>query len=198
MNKFIDELTGEQLYVATDLDGGDLLGAVWAKSESDAYDYFNNDASMIADQADRLYVELAEKSGYSIEEILDEFPDIVEESACYTKKDTIKLAENIEPDLYEVAAARAMHFMHINCNMEYQEIADELGIDVQVVSDLIGIDSYDDRDIMLEAEKSEEEPVQEQMPVVELSEGTDLKESYRRTVSRGAILVENELFVDFN
>ena len=52
---------------------------------------------------------------------------------------------------FETIAARALHFMHINCDMEYGDIADELGIDVQEVFNLIGTDSYDDKDIMLEA-----------------------------------------------
>lgn len=257
MNKFIDELTGEQLYVATDLDGGDLLGAVWAKSESEAYDHFNNDEPMIPDQADRLFVELAEESGHSIEAIMDEFPDLFEESVC-SKNSTKKLTENVEPGLYEMVAARAMYYMHINCNMDYQEIADELDIDVQVVFDLIGQDSndeYDDSDIMLESDKESKGLAEKANPkqwpddkvltyeeALELAkayyaQGGDgfyettekyqfddmvkdfgpmtvkklkqdfgvfdsvcrdmMTESYRRTISRGKSLNENELFVDF-
>ena len=289
MNKFIDELTGERLYIATDLDGGDLLGAVWAKSESEAYDYFNNDAPMIPDQLDRLYVELAEESSHSIEAIMDEFPDLFNESVSGNEKEAEKLAESTESDLYEMVAARAMHFMFTNYNMDYQEIADELGIDVQVVLDLIGPDSYDDAfddsDIMLEAATDEpnikgvrtitihsdtdekvilefktfeeaakhfedlyvnavEETYAEEVlyPIMNAAkneeydyiaddgyavieadatgafdgaldgiwdddeidedfqanvESSNLKESYRRTVSRGKPLNENELFIDF-
>ncbi len=142
----------KKLYVATDLDGGDLLGAVWAASELEAYDYFNNREPMIPEQNDRLYVELAEKSDYSIEDIKEEFPEVFKESmADDAAGDTEQLSEGVEPGVYEMAAARAIHFMFTNYNMDYQEIADELGIDVQVVLDLIGPDSYDDRDIMLEA-----------------------------------------------
>ena len=191
MNKFIDDLTGEQLYVAYDLDGGDLLGVVWAKSESEAYDYFNENEPMIPDQQDRLTVELAEESGYSFEELLDEFPDIFDEGLACKKSTADKLTENAEPSMYEMIAARAMSFMHINCNMEYSEIADELGIDVQAVLDLIGPEpsdaEYDDTDIMLESEEANEQ-----------EESAVLKESYRRTVSRGKSLNENELFVDFD
>lgn len=142
----------KKLYVATDLDGGDLLGAVLAASESEAYDYFNNREPVIPEQNDRLYVELAEKSDYSVEDIKEEFPEVFEESmADDVADDTEQLSESVEPGIYEMAAARAMHFMFTNYNMDYQEIADELGIDVQVVLDLIGTDSYDDKDIMLEA-----------------------------------------------
>ena len=190
MNKFTDELIGEKLYVATDLNGGDLLGAVWAKSESEAYDYFNENEPMIQDQLDNLYVELAEESSHSIEEIMDEFPDILDEGTC-NKKDGEKLTENVEPSLYEMIAARAMHFMFTSYNMEYQEIADELGIDVKTVLALIGLDSsdedeYDDKDIMFEAEEVDEQ-----------EEPASLKESYRRIIVRGKSLNENELFVDF-
>ena len=132
----------KNLYVATDLDGGDLLGAVWATSEDEAYDYFNNREPMIPEQNDRLYVELAEKSGYSIEEIKEELPELFEESLSEAA---------VEVNTYEMIAARALHFMLTSFNMDYQEIADELDIDVQVVLDLVGPDSYDDHDIMLEA-----------------------------------------------
>ena len=257
MSKFIDDLTGEQLYVAYDLDGGDLLGVVWAKSESEAYDYFNNDEPMIPDQLDRLTVELAEDSGYSIEELLDEFPDIFEEDLTCKKDTTDKLAESVEPDLYEMIAARAMHYMHINYNMDYQEIADELGIDVQIVLDLIGQDpndDYDDSSIMLENQEESEDLIEKLDPkkwpddkvltyeeALELAkayyaQGGDgfyettekyqfddmikdfgpmtvkklkqdfgifdsvcrdrMTESYRRIVSRGKTLDENELCVD--
>lgn len=142
----------KKLYVATDLDGGDLLGAVWATSESEAYDYFSNREPMIPEQNDRLYVELAEKSGYPVEDIKEEFPEVFEESlATDAAGHAEQLSESTEPGIYEMAAARAMHFMFTSYNMDYQEIADELGIDVQVVLDLIGTDSYDDKDIMLEA-----------------------------------------------
>ncbi len=71
-------------------------------------------------------------------------------------KITEKLTENSAPDFFEMVAARALHLMFTNYNMDYEEIANELGIDVQVVLDLIGPDSYeddayDDKDIMLEA-----------------------------------------------
>lgn len=72
-------------------------------------------------------------------------------------KTTKKLTETSELDLFEMVAARALHLMFTNYNMDYDEIASELGIDVQVVLDLIGPDSYkdeddtyDDKDIMLE------------------------------------------------
>ena len=176
-----------------------------------------------------------------------------------------ELTESDENNTYEMIAARAMHFMRINCDMEYVDIADELGIDVQEVLELIGPDSYDNSDIMLEAEESEEaliseelrdeliglfwdgiegyssdvwfdsstnekeeiawealkklgEPVDEALVLDlfwEWAEGLEedsfiefdleesgrnkkLKESYRRTVSRGKTLTENELFVDFD
>jgi hypothetical protein len=142
----------KKLYIATDLEGGDLLGAVWATSKSVAYDYFNNKEPMIPEQNDRLYVELAEKSDYSMDDIKDEFPEVFEENLTdNAAEDSEQLSESVEPSIYEMAAARAMHFMFTNYNMDYQEIADELGIDVQVVLDLIGPDSYDDKDIMLEA-----------------------------------------------
>ena len=145
----------KKLYVATDLDGGDLLGAVWATSDDEAYNHFSNREPMIPEQNDRLYVELAEKSDYSMDDIKAEFPELFEESlAADAAGDTEQLSESAEPGIYEMAAARAMHFMFTNYNMDYQEIADELGIDVQVVLDLIGPDSYDDRDIMLEAASS--------------------------------------------
>jgi hypothetical protein len=159
----------KKLYVATDLDGGDLLGAVWATSESEAYDYFNNREPMISEQNDRLYVELAEKSDYSVEDIKEEFPEIFEESLLSAAEgDAEQLSENAEPGIYEMAAARAMHFMFTNYNMDYQEIADELGIDVQVVLDLIGPDSYDDRDIMLEANSQSEDDEESYEDVIEL------------------------------
>lgn len=180
----------KKLYVATDLDGGDLLDAVWATSESEAYDYFNNREPMIPEQNDRLYVELAEKSGYTIDEIKEELPELFEES--------LSEAVGTELNIYEMIAARALHFMRINCDMEYVDIANELGIDVQEVLNLIGPDSYDDEDIMLEA-SAEDLKVAE--PVVNTEaheEPSKLKESYRRTVSRGKSLTENELFVDFD
>ena len=133
----------KKLYVATNLDGGDLLGATWAASESEAYDYFNNREPMIPEQNDNLYVELAEESGYSLDEIREELPELFEES--------LSEAVDTEPNVYEMIAARALHFMRINCDMEYVDIANELGIDVQEVLNLIGPDSYDDSDIMLEA-----------------------------------------------
>ena len=173
--------------------------------------------------------------------------------------------ENTNVNLFEMIAARAMHFMRINCDMEYVDIANELGIDVQEVLNLIGPDSYDDSDIMLEGssdheeaaideevrdkliglfwegikgytsdiwfdsstnEKEEivwealkklDEPVDEALALdlfwewaygleedsfidFELEENcknAKLKESYRRTISRGKALNENELFVDF-
>ncbi len=274
----------KKLYIATDLDGGDLLGAVWAISESDAYDYFNNREPMIPEQNDRLYVELAEKSDYSVEDIKEEFPEVFEESLADDEAgDVEQLSESVEPGIYEMAAARAMHFMLTNYNMDYQEIADELGIDVQVVIDLIGSDSYDDRDIMLEdvdsikgvrtvtihndtdekvvldfktfkeaaehfedlyqnaVEENYAEGVLYPIMVAAQTEEYDyidddgyavieadatgvfdnaldgiwddeefdenyqansnndsLKESYRRTVSRGNALIDNELFTDFN
>lgn len=180
----------KKLYIATDLDGGDLLDATWATSESEAYDYFNNRESMIPDQNDRLYVELAEKSGYTLDEIKEELPELFEEG----------LSEDVgaELNVYEMIAARALHFMRINCDMEYVDIANELDIDVQEVLNLIGPDSYDDADdyddsdIMLEAYEQEVITNQKQ------EEPTTLKESYRRTVSRGKPLNENELFVDFD
>lgn len=249
----------KKLYVATDLDGGDLLGAVWAASESEAYEYFNNDEPMIPKQNDRLYVELAETSGYSVEDIKEEFPEAFEES----------LSESVDTELniYEMIAARALHFMRINCDMEYVDIANELGIDVQEVLNLIGPDSYDDADIVLEAadktmeDASISEPLRDKLiglfwkgikgytsdiwfdsstnekeeivwealkqidehvdedialdlfwewaygleedsfidfDLDESRENAGLKESYRRTVSRGKSLNENELFVDFD
>lgn len=137
----------KQLYVATDLDGGDLLGAVWATSELEAYDYFSGREPMISEQNDRLCVEPVEKSGYTIDEIKEAFPELFEESIS---EDVEQPTKNVEPSIYEMAAARAMHFMLTNYNMDYQEIADELDLDLQVVLDLIGPDSYDDSDIMFE------------------------------------------------
>lgn len=133
----------KKLYIATDLDGGDLLGAIWATSEDEAYDHFNNREPLIPEQNDRLYVELAEKSDYSMDDIKEEFPELFTES--------ISEVVELEQNKYEMIAARALHFMFTSFNMDYQEIADELDIDVQAVLDLIGIDSYDDSDIMLEA-----------------------------------------------
>ena len=187
---------------------------------------------------------------------------------------------------FETIAARALHFMRINCDMEYVDIAAELGIDVQEVLDLIGLDSYDDSEIMLEAAdesikgvrtitihgdtdekvvmefktfedaakhfddlyvnavednyaeevlypildaaKNEEydyidddgyavivevddtgifdgalddiwddEEIEESCEATEVEKSSNLKESYRRIVSRGKTLLENELFVDF-
>ena len=67
--------------------------------------------------------------------------------------------ENTNVNLFEMIAARALHFMRINCDMEYVDIANELGIDVQEVLNLIGPDSYDDSDIMLEATEEVESDV---------------------------------------
>jgi hypothetical protein len=39
-----------QLYVAYDLDGGDLIGAIWAESELKALDYFFSRPALIPDQ----------------------------------------------------------------------------------------------------------------------------------------------------
>jgi hypothetical protein len=125
---------------------------------------------MIPEQNDRLYVELAEKSDYSVDDIKEEFPEVFEEStADDVADDAEQLSESAEPGIYEMAAARAMHFMFTNYNMDYQEIADELGIDVQVVLDLIGPDSYDDRDIMLEA-ADEESPYTDLLYLKDLHE----------------------------
>ena len=186
---------------------------------------------------------------------------------------------------FETIAARALQFMRINCDMEYVDIADELGIDVQEVLDLIGPGSYDDSEIMLEAAdepikgvrtitihgdtdekvvmefktfedaakhfddlyvnavednyaeevlypildaaKNEEydyidndgyavievdatsifdgapddiwddEEIEESCEATEVEKSSNLEESYRRIVSRGKMLLENELFVDF-
>lgn len=133
----------KKLYVATDLDRGNLLGAVLAMSEDEAYEHFSNRDPMIPEQNDRLCVEPVENSGYSIDDIKEEFPKLFEE--CLSE------AASEEPSAYEMIAARALHFMRINCDMEYIDIASELGIDVQDVLNLIGPDSYDDKDIMLES-----------------------------------------------
>ena len=248
----------KKLYIATDLDGGDLLDAAWATSEDEAYAYFNNREPMIPEQNDRLYVEPVENSSYSMDDIKEEFPELFEES----------LSESIneESSAYEIIAARALHFMRINCDMEYVDIANELGIDEQKVLDLIGTDSYDDEDIMLEAAEeikgvktvtvhndTNEKVVLEFKTFEEAAKHFDdlyanavednyaeevlypilcavrdeeydyiddngyavievdatgifescstnkvLKESYRRTISRGKTLNENELFVDFD
>ena len=135
----------KKLYVATDLEGGDLLGAVWATSEDEAYDHFSNREPMIPDQNDRLRVTSVEESSYTIDDIKEELPELFEEGLSE------QVTAAAEANVYEMAAARAMQFMYTNYNMDYQEIADELDIDLQVVLDLIGPDSYDDRDIMLEA-----------------------------------------------
>lgn len=95
-----------------------------------------------------------------------------------------ELRESIEPNLYEMTAARALHYMFTTYNMNYQEIADELDIDVQVVLDLIGPESF-------------EESLKEAHKTVKQAKTATLKEAYRRTVSRGKTLNENELFVDF-
>ena len=248
----------KKLYIATDLDGGDLLDAVWAESEDEAYDHFNNREPMIPEQNDRLYVEPIENSGYSMDDIKEEFPELFEESLAE--------AASEEPSAYEMIAARALHFMRINCDMEYVDIANELDIDVQEVLDLIGTDSYDDKDIMLEAAEEikgvktvtihndtnekvvlefktfeeaarhfddlyanavEDNYAEEVLypilcaardeeydyiddngyAVIEVdatgifescSANKELNESYRRTISRGKALNENELFVDFD
>ena len=249
----------KKLYVATDLDGGDLLGAVWAISEYEAEDYFNNDTPMIPEQPDRLYVELASDAGYSYEELVAEFPDLADNDRA--KKGSLidaaeySLTEEVTPDKYEMIAARALHFMRINCDMEYVDIANELDIDVQEVLSLIGSDSYDDKDIMLENIKEHKDLVENTDPKqwpddkvltyeealalakAYYAQGGDgfyettekyqfddmvknfgpmtvkklkydfgvfdsvcrdrMTESYRRTVSRGKTLTENELFVDF-
>ena len=106
--------------------------------------------------------------------------------------------ENTNINLFEMIAARALHFMRINCDMEYVDIANELGIDVQEVLALIGPDSYDDSDIMLEATEEAESDVDvENTATATEDEADKLTESYRRTISRGKTLNENELFVDF-
>lgn len=69
-----------------------------------------------------------------------------------SNKETVgKIVEAASSSMFEMVAARAMHFMLINCDMTYLEIASELGIEEQVVLDLIGPDSYDDSDNMLES-----------------------------------------------
>jgi hypothetical protein len=113
--------------------------------------------------------------------------------------ESMPAAEAVDPVNYEMIAARAMHFMRINCDMEYVDIADELGIDVQEVLDLIGPDSYDDSDIMLEAIEEIEPYISTKNVTSAFREESDkLTESYRRTISRGKTLNENELFVNFD
>lgn len=67
-----------QLYVAYDLNGGDLLGAVWAESESRAVDYFFNRPALIPDQQDRLYIEPIKESDWTIQELAEIDPKIAE------------------------------------------------------------------------------------------------------------------------
>lgn len=67
-----------QLYVAYDLNGGDLLGAVWAESESRAVDYFFNRPALIPDPQDRLYIEPIEESDWTIQELTEIDPKIAE------------------------------------------------------------------------------------------------------------------------
>jgi hypothetical protein len=79
-----DAQNSKQLYIATDLNGGDVLDYTWATSKEEAYDYFYNREPYISDWDD-LYVETAEEAGYTPEEIKDLF-DIEQtndsESAC--------------------------------------------------------------------------------------------------------------------
>ena len=107
--------------------------------------------------------------------------------------------EAYEPATYEMIAARALHYMRVNNDMEYQDIADELGIDVQDVLNLIGPDSYDDEESLDEAVENTdtaENDINESSQTEQEAPG--LTESYRRIVSRGKTLNENELFVDFD
>lgn len=73
----LTEDTTKQLYIATDLSGGDLLGAVWAVDEYEAYNFFTNDEPMIQDQNNDLYVELLDDSDYSLDDIAAVYPDVV-------------------------------------------------------------------------------------------------------------------------
>lgn len=67
-----------KLYVAYDLDGGDLIGAVWADSTLKANDYFFDGPPLMPDQADRLYIEPIEESDWTIQELAEIDPEIAE------------------------------------------------------------------------------------------------------------------------
>ncbi len=77
---------GEQLYVATNLANGELLGAVWASSETAAYDYFANGEPLIPNQNDDLFVCLAAEAECSFEDIAAEFPDVFDGSVNGEKR----------------------------------------------------------------------------------------------------------------
>lgn len=121
-----EDVADKQLYVATNLDGGELLGAVWANSTEEAYNFFIADGPMIPDQNDNLFVELAEESDFTNEDIEAEFPEVFNGT---TGEKRGSLYDRVERD--------------------------------------------------------------------EDAFGGNLTESYRRTVSRGKALNDNDLFVDF-
>lgn len=67
-----------KLYVAYDLDGGDLIGAIWAESRLKALDYFFSRPPLMPDQQDRLYLEPIEESDWTIQELAEIDPEIAE------------------------------------------------------------------------------------------------------------------------
>ena len=66
----------KQLYVAINLNGGDLIGAVWATSDADASTFFSNSYPLPA-PLDDIYIETLEDSGYTLEELAEEDDSIL-------------------------------------------------------------------------------------------------------------------------
>lgn len=98
-------LDGEQLYVATNLANGELLGAVWANSDGEAYEYFANGEPLIPNQNDDLFVCLATEADCSFEDIAADFPDVFNGSVNGEKRSRMifEKCENEEAALKEPA-----------------------------------------------------------------------------------------------
>lgn len=81
----------KQLYLASNLDGGDILDAYWAEDELAAFSHFE---AVYPSLHKDLHVELASKSGLTEEEIAEMFPEVFD-----NKSEELTETISSEPDL---------------------------------------------------------------------------------------------------
>lgn len=217
----------KQLYIAFDLRSGELLGAFWAENSYEAQRYFEVEHPFLGDELCVELASESDLSEEEIIDAFPEafIEENLDEAASEEVKDdmvTIRCANAAYEDddgypcnvgiyagdlsfdeLTEILYDAGMIYVDIYDEYEKEiearyassykpgQVVDVFDTDEDFINDFIAANDLD-------PDEYEHIGFFEGKINRAKTHSHKLKESYRRTVSRGASLVDNELFVDFN